>query len=335
MERKIFLEVLARVLASLLFLLFSWHVVGAAELTKVQVQMEWDPSPLHLGYIVAREKGFYTEEGLEVEFLPGRGSTLVASIVGANKAPLGFIDTSVLLSAREKGLPLKAVAVSFRSNPTALVFLKKSGIKEPKDLKGKSILSDFKSYRHNHLLAFLSRVGLSPHEITIQDFSGGTGGRIQMLLSEKVDSTTIVLFDAFTKDGLVKDHEGIGYFLFRDYGIESISRTIVANEKFVKTSPETVRKFVRASAKGWEYAIKHPEESIQALVKFAPDLKEDMMRAGWVAAIPFIKGKETQKQSWGYASLQDWEETQRVFVETGLLTGKTPVKDAFMNEFLR
>lgn len=307
----------------------------SAELTKVRVQMDWDPTEVHPGYLLAKDLGFYAQEGLDVEFLPGRGSALVASIMAVDKAQMGFIDAAVLLSAKEKGVPIKAVAATLESNPLAVFFLKENGISSPKDLKGKNFLSEFKSFRHYHLLALLNKAGLSAEDLTILDFSGSTGARLQILFSKKVDAVACNSFSAYYKETRLENVPGFGRFLFRDFGVEAINKVVAARIDFAKENPKIVSGFLKASAKGWKYALENTKDAARALVKYSDGVSsEKIFKEGFEAMIPFIKSAETQKLPWGFMSSRDWQETQKVFVETGLLKKKMPLEEIFTNEFL-
>lgn len=323
-------------------LLFSGHTAIGAELTKLQVQMPWMVKVAEFApYFLGIEKNFYSEEGLQIEILPSSGSAAAAKIVGAGKVPLGFVDAPVLLLARESGAQIIAVAAVLQRNTGAIFYMKGRGIKNLIDLKGKTVLSEFPSFRHPSLLALISNIGLNPEDeedIKIVDFGGTAGGRVQALLNGQVDATTLNFFSVQDQSRMLKDNPDVGYFLFKDSGVDSISRVIMANEDFLKKNPAIVSKFVRGSAKAWEYALARPQETIRALRKYVPDMtdsQEKLELDSFEASRPFLKSPQTQDKPRGWMSEKDWTRTQDIFLKAGMLKKKEPIGTVFTNKFIQ
>src|SRR5258708_3173957 len=114
---------------------------GARAQTKrqVTVRLDWIYQGPNAGFIVAQEKGFYEQAGLNVEIGPGKGSGSTAQLVASKATQFGFADGYVVGNAVSKGMNIRAVAGLYRRNPTAVVVLADSDIKTPKDLEGKTI----------------------------------------------------------------------------------------------------------------------------------------------------------------------------------------------------
>jgi len=109
--------------------------------TKRQVimRLDWLYQGPNAGFLIAQDKGFYEQAGLNVEIGPGKGSGSTAQLVASKATQFGFADGFVVGNSVSKGMSIKMVAGIFRRNPTAVVVLDESDIKTPKDLEGKTI----------------------------------------------------------------------------------------------------------------------------------------------------------------------------------------------------
>jgi len=300
------------------------------------VQLDWDPYYFHAPYALGIDLGLYAQEGLEIEFLPGRGSATVAPSVATDRATFGFIDASVLLLSREKKMPLKAVSGISHGNPVAVFFLKDSGIKKPKDLEGRSVLVSFKSFKNTVTTVFLEKVGLSRERVKMVDTSAPEGSLIQLLLSKKADAIVLFANMGFYQGKLLKDRSDFSYFVYRDYGVDSLNKVVVTNEKTIKENPELIHRFVRASAKSWERALADPTAAMKALKKRFPAINEGYELTSFVANRPFLYGSESKAKGLPYMSPKDWQETQELLVKTGLLPPKSKkLEDSYTNKFIR
>src|SRR3954451_12203791 len=110
-----------------------------SKLRSVTMRLDWLFQGPNVGFIVAREKGFYQAAGLDVEIGPGKGSGSTAQLIATKAAQFGFADGYVVGNSVAKGLNIRMVAAVYRRNPAAVVVLADSSIREPKDLEGKTI----------------------------------------------------------------------------------------------------------------------------------------------------------------------------------------------------
>src|ERR1700751_2086945 len=127
---------------------------------QVTMRLDWLYQGPNAGFLVAQDKGFYEQAGLNVEIGPGRGSGSTAQLVASKATQFGFADGYVVGNAVSKGMNIKAVAGLYRRNPTAVVVLADSDIKTPKDLEGKTIAIAAGSTQFQQLAAFLTDCGL-------------------------------------------------------------------------------------------------------------------------------------------------------------------------------
>jgi NitT/TauT family transport system substrate-binding protein len=109
----------------------------AAPLEKVSVRLDWLPGADHSALFLAKQKGFYEEQGLDVEILSGQGSVPTLQLVASGNQTIGLASLSALALAASKGAPVIGIAGIMQRAPESVISLKTSGISKPSDLEGK------------------------------------------------------------------------------------------------------------------------------------------------------------------------------------------------------
>ncbi len=229
---------------------------------KVSIQLKWLHSFQFAGYYAAKEKGFYAEEQLDVtlhERTPG-----ISNIeqVLKDESQYGVADTS-LLEQRLDGKPVVVLASIFQHSPLVYLSLKASGIVSPYELKGKRVMED--TYDNAPLLAMLYETGVStaafthlPNSFNPDDLISGKTDVLIGYLTDQVDY--------FKTRGIE-----INIIDPRSYGVDFLSDNLFTTEQEIKRHPERVQRFLRASLKGWDYALKHQDELIRIILdKYNP-----------------------------------------------------------------
>lgn len=328
--KKIFLRISVFVLIGLLITVFSGNIKTAqAELEQVDIRMDWSPYTNYIPFVYGKALYFYTDEGLDVNFIPGKGSSLSTKMVATNQQSIGIASAATTLIACSKGMPLQVVAALYQKSPVSVFFRKNSDIKTPKDLEGKSVASDPKSTKHTQFLAFLGKTGVDQNKVKLVSVSRGQ--EVKLFLAKETDCA--LQFSYLGIAALEKHGVDFDYFLFDDYGIHLITQSVITNKETIKNRPDLVRKFVRATIKSWKFAINHPEEAVAAFVKQYPEMDFKAELVKFRALIPLTKSEDTIENGFGYMSLKKWLETQNILFETGQIKTKVNVGDVFTNKF--
>ncbi|QOP41096.1 ABC transporter substrate-binding protein [Sulfurimonas marina] len=240
------------------------------ELEKISLQLHWKYQFEYAGFIAAKEKGFYKDVGLDVEFLEYNKGIDIEEAVLRGKATYGIYNSSTMIDYL-RGKPIKLVASFFKR--AALVLITKPNIKSPEDLKGKTIMAAAKKDFLLNFKPFLDVYGISvddmrlvPHTYSIDDF-----------MSSKVDGMT-----AFVSDQVYKlDNEGIKYNILdpSNDNLFVLQMELFTTDNEVKNHPKRVLDFRNASIKGWQYALSHKKELVEIIhKKYAPNIsKSDLL----------------------------------------------------------
>jgi len=239
---------------------------GAQELT---LQLKWVTQAQFAGYYVAKDKGFYEEEGLDVTILPGGPDIAPTQVLAGGGADVIVEWMPAALAAREKGLPLVNIAQPFKASGMMLTCLKESGITDPKtDFKGKTLGVWFSGNEYP-FLSWMSQLGLS----TEGGPDGGTvlkqGFNVDPLLQKQAACISTMTYNEY---GQVLDAgiapEDLVTFKYEDQGVATLEDGLYVLESTLHDDAKVTDlvKFVRASMKGWKYAEENPEEAAQIVL---------------------------------------------------------------------
>jgi len=248
--------------------------VGAqnAALEPVTIQLRWFHQFQFAGYYAAIEKGFYAEEGLQVslrEFEPGKDR--IAPIL-EGKAQYGVGGPS-LLKIRTEGHPVVVLAQIFQHSPGVLITLKESGIFSPYELVDKKMMLPLDDIGNAPIQSMIlathgdmNRITVVPHTYDNLD-----------LINSKVEAMSAYLSNEPFR--LKQQGMAINIIDPHSYGIDFYEDNLFTTEKEIKAHPERVKKMIRATLKGWEYALEHRNDIIDLiLTKYNPDLDRDQLR---------------------------------------------------------
>ena len=230
---------------------------------KVRLQLKWFHQFQFAGYYAAQSKGFFRDEGLDVELLEGAPEHTPTTMVLEAKADFGVHDGADLVYRRLQGDPLVAVAAIFQHSPVALLSKKSSNIRHPADLVGRQIGVD-QSQGAVGLLAMFRHEGVgvkSIYDVTPVHFvpmPGGEDSFIDHLAEGRVAAVQVYL----TRLPSPKPGNEFEPAILNplDYGVDFYGDTLFTSQRVLDAKPDVVARFRRASAKGWQYAMAHREE---------------------------------------------------------------------------
>ena len=238
----------------LFFIFLSLTLVANDKLQHVSLQLKWIDQFQFAGYYTAIEKGFYKDEGLEVELIPYNPKDSIIKKVLNSEIDFGLDSASIMVDIA-KGKEVLLLASIFQTSPLALLALKDSGIQTFEDFKGKNILLTNDQQFYLTLQAMLKIHNVSLDDVTIvQDKTYD----INNLINKKAD----LMVAYTTNEPYVLREKGFDSQLFypKDYGFDFYEEILFTSKKLFAQNPELVDKFYRASIKGWLYAYNNIPE---------------------------------------------------------------------------
>ncbi|CAN5813589.1 ABC transporter substrate-binding protein [soil metagenome] len=239
---------------------------GAAD--KVTVQLKWLPQAQFAGYHVAAAKGFYKEADLDVTIKPGGPDIAPAQVLAAKGADLTVDWMPSALAAREAGVPMVNVAQIFNRSGMMLTCKKSSGVTTPKDFKGKTLGVWFGGNEYP-FLSWMGTLGLKTSGATPDVKVLKQGFNVDPLLQNQAACISTMIYNEYWQviDAGVKPADLVT-FPYEDQGVATLEDGLYAREPDLKDAAYVAKlaKFVKASIKGWEYAIKNQDEAVKIVL---------------------------------------------------------------------
>jgi len=298
---------------------------------QVSVRLDWIYQGPNAGFMVAQEKGFYEQAGLNVEVGPGKGSGNTAQLVASKATQFGFADGYVVGNAVSKGMDIKAVAGLYRRNPTAVVVLANSDIKTPKDLEAKTVAITAGSTQFQQWPAFVKGCGLDGSKIRIVNID--PAGSPPALITGQVPAIAGYALGQVPSVE-IRGNTKARVFWYADCGVTAVSNCIVVHNDLIKEDPELVRSFVAATLRGFLYGRKNLDEMIAIARKYSPAIEPAIARREAEMSWQSWISPNTQEKPFGWMSEKDWEETVEVLKQYGGVTSPLQAQQLYTNDFV-
>ena len=237
--------------------------VAANAADKVTLQLKWVTQAQFAGYYVAADKGFYEEEGLEVEIKPGGPDIAPAQVLAGGGADVVIDWMPSALATREKGVPMVNIAQPFKSSGMMLTCLKETGIKTPEDFRNRTLGVWFFGNEYP-FLSWMSKL-----DIPTDGSEGGVkvlkqGFNVDPILQKQADCVSTMTYNEYWQiiDAGI-DADELITFKYEDQGVSTLEDGIYVLEDALEDEAfqDKMVRFVRASMKGWKYAEANPDEA--------------------------------------------------------------------------
>ncbi|GAB4388064.1 ABC transporter substrate-binding protein [Albidovulum sp.] len=229
----------------------------------VTLQLKWVTQAQFAGYYVAKDKGFYDEEGLDVTILPGGPDIAPTQVIAGGGADVTVEWMPAALAAREKGLPLVNIAQPFKHSGMMLTCLKETGITSPEDFRGRTLGVWFFGNEYP-FLSWMAHLGIpttgGPDGVTVLK----QGFNVDPLLQKQADCISTMTYNEYWQviDAGIAPEDLIT-FKYEDQGVATLEDGLYVLEDRLKDPAfeDRMVRFVRASMKGWKWAEQNPDEA--------------------------------------------------------------------------
>ncbi|MBO4990552.1 MAG: ABC transporter substrate-binding protein [Firmicutes bacterium] len=328
-------RILAMALAALMILSLAGCGGSGAQgqetqdLEKITFVLDWTPNTNHTGLYVAQANGYYEEAGLEVEIVqPTEDGAALMVASGAADFGIACQDTMEPSIVGENALPIKAVAAILQHNTSGIISLKETGIDRPANMAG-----------HNYATWQMPVEQAMIKSIVEQD--GGSFEDVKMIPSTVYDVITGLnsgvdaIWVFYGWDGIATELKGIETN-WLDFGkIDSVfdyyTPVIISNDTYLEEKGDLAKKFLEATAKGYEFAIENPEEAADILLAAAPELDEEIVKASQIWLADQYKAEVDR---WGYIDPTRWDRFYQWLNDNNLSEAPIAPGTGFTNDYL-
>ncbi|MFN3704720.1 MAG: ABC transporter substrate-binding protein [Thermoflexales bacterium] len=281
-----------------------------------------------VGAYIAKEKGFFAEEGLDVTIEHSAGQGQHLQLLMAGKVHVTTSDAAVVLQRRaEPGLPLISIALIGQRGQQAFVAKKSSGIASPKDWEGR--LVGYKGTPPPDLFALLQAAGADPDKVNLVN----VGFDPRVLVEGKVD-----VYPVFKSNEPYVLQNKLGQELIiwdaADYGVPTLGLTYVTSEAILRQEPNALARFLRAALRGIAYAADRRDEAVQIVLKYAgPETDPQHMRFMLDTELRDAESEVTRQHTIGWQTEAQWSALADLLRKYQAL-GAVDVRQAFTTEIL-
>ncbi|MDN6195765.1 MAG: ABC transporter substrate-binding protein [Atopostipes suicloacalis] len=299
------------------------------ELEETTVILDWTPNTNHSGLYTALEKGYYEKEGLDVNIIqPSEGSSNV--LIATNQGDFGvsYQEDLTYAVSTDDPLPITAIAAIIQENTSGFGSVKDKNIESPKDFEGRTYGGWGSPSEKAILKTVMEAEGADFDRVSIVDV-----GESDFLASTSpID--IVWMFEGWT--GIEAEIQGIelNYTPVKDLNenLDYYTPILTTNNNIIKENPDKVSKFLKATSKGYEFAIENPKETADILLKHAPELDEELVyKSQEFLSKEYSKGTD----QWGLMEASVWENYTDFLLKNDLLDNEINLEDVWTNEFLQ
>lgn len=307
----------------------SADTLAKASTKNIKLQESYINNVEFAGYYVAAKKGFYRKYGLTVDLLSGGTTTDPRTIVADGGAQIGIVsETSDVLIGVAEGVPYKCIGAAFQSNPGCLMVLGSSKIHKVKDLEGKTI--GIQDNARQQVLGILKANKVPASKVNILV----VGTDPQSLVEGKVDAYTAFAFN----EPIALKMKGVATrcYSFSNIGLAGYGDNVIAMNHTIKSTAETLARFMRASQEGWAYAIAHPEEAVSITLKDYPsDQTPKQQKLQMQVQVPMVKSATTKHHGLLSIDRSVWSEAIKAAKESKALAKPVSVEESLTQQILQ
>ncbi len=317
--------------ASVLGLVIGAFAGSAAAQEKLAVRLDWTPWGAHAAIHLAAEKGWFKQNGIEATVEDGNGSVTTVQLVGSGRFDVGHASLAPMMIARDKGLPVRAVANFARKNDIGLLVPRGGALKGPRDLAGKKIIFTAGSLEAPFLDTFLAAGGLKRGQVELLNVEAAA--KVPTYAAARADgvfSTVPFVVPA------VEASRPSDAILFSDYGLQFPSFGLISSEDKIKERGDAIRRFASIVSGAWEYILKgHEDEAVKAIIAQRPQAKlnPQVLRAQIEALKSFFVTPAAKGLPMGVMADADWVAGIKTMASVSLIKN-APSAGFYTNDML-
>lgn len=276
----------------------------ARALDDVSLRLNWQILGMHTPFYYGVEKGFFKEEGIDLKISEGRGGGTTAQAIGAKSDTFGFVDGGTVIVSAVRGVPIKTVMSLMNCGIFAIVAREDANINKPKDLEGKQIAATAGDALTQLLPAVIKFNNLDRDKIKIVNVDAAS--KVVTVLEKRADAL-LGSVDAQSFDMAARGVKST-MLAYNDIGVPLVGLTVVAHEDTIKSNPDLIKRFNRATRKSYEAAIKDPYAAVDAARKIKPEINREVCKSQLDISLAHLPSANTKDKPLGWGSDKDWSQ---------------------------
>ncbi len=295
---------------------------AAQDKFKVSMQLGWLAGNGNLGEIVADKLGYFAEEGLEFEIVPGGPNVDGVASVASGRSNLGQVSSSPsLLLARSAGIPIKCIAAGYQQHPYTYFSLKKNPIKTPQDMIGKVVGTQ--ATGRILLRALLAKNGIPEDQVELKVI----GSDMAPLMTGQVDAITgwKTNINALS----VLDDQRVDMTLW-DAGIQLYANPFYTTDSVLAEHGDKVEAMIRAISRGWGWVRENQEQAVDYLVERLPNLDKESELKAVPLVVDYSFSESTKAGGWGVMTRENWQAQIDTYADLDQFAKGAPAVDDIM-----
>ncbi len=299
---------------------------------KVTLMLNWFVYGEHAPFFLGKERGYFEQEGIDLQIQEGRGSASTIQAVAAGSVDLGYADVGVMMKAVARGAPVKTIGVLLQSTPAAVVSPADRNIKTPKDLIGKTIAITPGDAVTPIWPLYLSKVGID--EKQIKTVSGDAQVKMNSVTNRQADALLgFVTEQGARMPGIV--NQPVNMLRFADAGLSLVSLGLISQNSAMRTRADVLKRFMKAATRSVEDAVKEPNVAIAAMLRAHPSAGQpEAQLESLKLSQTLYYTPETQGQKPFRVSAKTIDESLDTLVKYGGLEPRGKAADYYTLEFL-
>ncbi|KJU86934.1 NMT1/THI5-like domain-containing protein [Candidatus Magnetobacterium bavaricum] len=313
---------------SVIFLVFlSFFLCGFTDKApqEISIRLKWLHQAQFAGFYYAKEANIYEKKGVNVTLRPGGVDYPAIQMVASGSDQFGVTGADQILIAREKGIPLVAVACIYHKSPFVLFSLKSSGITRIEDFKGRKVGVKLGGNEELTYRAMLQKSGIIASELTEIPVKFD----MSPLLTKQVD-----VWPGYSiNEPIIAEEKGFPVNLIwpEAYGIHLYADVLFTTEEMIRTHPDIVKAVVEATIEGWNNSFSNRDLAVAYTLRYGSELKKDHERRMLDASYPLIV---TGNQPIGSMDMLVWKEMHQLLKKGGFIKKDVDISSAFRVDFI-
>jgi len=302
---------------------------------KVQFQLDWIYGGGHVGFFVARDKGFFKKNDLDVTILPGRGSLKSATFVDVKQVDYSHGDFLTAVRVMSKGGKNRAIGAVHVFQGGGFIFFEDSGIKTGKDLEGKRFGTTPADFGNVLMPAMAGASGFDDKKVIRKIMNPAV--RTPAIFEGKIDLIAGLHTSSVPRMEIIAKRRGkkAKFLFFRDLGLKSYGHVLQTHEDRLKKNPDQVRRFVAAVFDAWAWSIQNPDKAFEVYMKSNPEKDREVARAQMLNSLADVQDPETKKSGLGYMKEGLVKSSVAIANKYFKLSPQVDYKITYTNQFIR